>query len=118
MILRWWTVAAAAAQVHLGLRAVLCGSVGTGTPRMWEGMGCHLVGTAGVLGLGGSLGGSAGELGTAEWLWDTQPGSWSWWVGGHGAVPTRVWGQGGTGAGLLRRDTWAGCTSQQPGRTQ
>lgn len=60
-------------------------------------MGGHLEGT-GVLGPGGSHEGNAGELDTAELLWGTQLGSWSWWVGGSGAVPTHVWGQGCAGA--------------------
>lgn len=56
MNLHWWmTVVVAAAQVHLGSPAVLRGQVETGTPVKRERIGGHLEGTAGVLGLGGSL---------------------------------------------------------------
>lgn len=58
--------AAAAAQVHLGSPAVLHGQVETGSPVKRERMGGHLEGTAGVLGLGGSLEEIAGVVDMAD----------------------------------------------------
>lgn len=66
MDLHWWTVAVAAAQVHLGSPAVLRGQVETGTPVKREHMGGHLEGTAEALGLGGSLEESAGDVNMAD----------------------------------------------------
>lgn len=64
MNLHWRT--AAVAQVHLCSPAVLHGQVETGTPVKRERMGGHLEGTAGVLGLGGSLEESAGNVDMPE----------------------------------------------------
>lgn len=52
--------------MHLGSPAVLRGQVETGIPVKREHMGGHLEGTAGVLGLGGSLEESAGDVNMAD----------------------------------------------------